>query len=272
MVNKKDLINKFINKIKILKKNKLINIYNNLLQYKKGGINIRARSHVRNPQPIFQQQPLIQYYPLQTQTKQPSVKIPPQKCYVINSDYTEDYIINKKKLLAPSKYDLNLNMQVSIDALRLYDVINYIITNFEKDNKKHKYICTNLKIFSTTDNFYIVKLLLFLENYLKKHNYKYTIDKKRKFIILNYSNEEYIIKYKYIIETNSIDVKIGKKQDTMSPTSRSRSNRQTVSQRSSNSSSSSNRQLINEKSKSKSKSEENSKSKSSVGLDYRSSS
>jgi hypothetical protein len=270
MVNKKDLINKFINKIKILKKNKLINIYNNLLQYKKGGINIRARSHVRNPQPIFQQQPLIQYYPLQTQTKQPSVKIPPQKCYVINSDYTEDYIINKKKLLAPSKYDLNLNMQVSIDALRLYDVINYIITNFEKDNKKHKYICTNLKIFSTTDNFYIVKLLLFLENYLKKHNYKYTIDKKRKFIILNYSNEEYIIKYKYIIETNSIDVKIGKKQDTMSPTSRSRSNRQTVSQRSSNSSSSSNRQLVNEKSKSKS--EENSKSKSSVGLDYRSSS
>jgi hypothetical protein len=250
MVNKKDIIIKFINKIKVLKKNKLINIYNNLLQFKKGGM-IKAKSRLtpvkKGTQQIIPQQQFIpqreqfipqrqqfipqreQFIPQRQQfippPQQQQIKNPNEKCFVRTIDYITDYINYKdKRLKAPRNFNLKLNIQTSIDAKRFYDIILKILTENQKILSNHRYLCTNLNILSTTDNFYLSKVLLFLENYFIKEKFvKYTMDKKKRLIFINYNNEDYIIKYRYDIETNSIDIKMGKKLDNSASLSRSRS-------------------------------------------------
>jgi hypothetical protein len=244
MVNKKDIIIKFINKIKVLKKNKLINIYNNLLQFKKGGM-IKAKSRLTPVKKGPQQQQFIpprqQFIPQQQQfipprqqfipqqqfipPRQEQIKNPNEKCFVRTIDYVTDYTNYKdKRLKAPRDFNLKLNIQTSVDAKRFYDIIIKILTENQNILSNHRYLCTNLKILSTTDNFYLSKVLLFLENYfIKENNLKYTMDKKKRLIFINYDKEDYVIKYRYDILTNSIDIKMGKKIDTSASLSRSRS-------------------------------------------------
>lgn len=237
MVNKKDLISKFINKIKRMKKNNLINIYNKLLMYKQGGL-IKVKTPkksqnqdnivIRRLQPQYQLPPQLLYPPqfpyqyIQHQPQQPQLitqKVSQGKCYVINDDITfED--VSKKKLLFPKKYDEKLTKQISIDASRFYNIISKIINDYDDKLNKFKYVCFNLNILSTTDNFYIFYVLLFLETYLNENKYKFSINKKENLINITYLNQEYIIRYKYDILTNSIDIKVGKKKDTVSSASK----------------------------------------------------
>ena len=174
--------------------------------------------------PFYQplQQPLQQplYQPLKSV---PFKKVPVEKCKIINIDYNTDYITEKKSLSAPKKYKLDLNMQTSIDAKRFYDIIILAIKNYNDELLKHRYLCFTLKILSTSDNFYIFHVLLFLEHYLKLNNDNYTINKNDKYIILKINNEEYVIKYKYNFFISSIDIKISRKKESDSSLSKSKS-------------------------------------------------
>jgi len=185
MINKKELINNFINKIKKLKTKYLLNIYNNLLNLKKGGLNT-----IQNK--------LLNY------------------CYIYNPTYSIDYIKNNQLLKYPPKYDKSINLQLSIDAYRFYSIINKIINDADNELNKYKFVCSNLKIFSTTDNFYLINLIIFLQYYFKNANQEANINKKNKIIKLKINDNNYIIQYKYHILTNFIDIKVSKKNNLSS--------------------------------------------------------
>lgn len=207
MVNKKEIITKFINKFKMMSKDKLLNLHNNLLKFKKGGN--------------------FYYYPQAQQYIQPIRRILPKKtierCKIIPVNYSTDYIRNDNILSAPRKYNLSLNMQTSIDAKRFYEIISLALQDYQDELSKNKYVCVTLKILSTSDNYYIFNVLLFLEHYLKKNKEDYTINKNEKYIILKRNNQEYIIKYKYDFFMSSIDIKIGKKRESNTTISKSKS-------------------------------------------------
>jgi len=178
------------------------------------------------PLPVYQGQPIpvgnYQHYLPMEQPKYKSLSMPKinKNCYIINIDVTKQYRINE--LLFPNKYEKHLNVQVSVDAYRLYQIIINImekINNHKKDKKimseltKFRFVCYSLKIFLTSDTNYINRVFIFFKYYLDQNGYKdkYNFDTNTNELKIDIDNDNELrvfLTYNKLFGT--IDIKIAK--------------------------------------------------------------
>ena len=258
VINKKNLIQKIYKYLNKLNKKKLENIYENLNKVVKGGLTnttqeyllgnpVIHRQEVRRrvlglidqplqvyqgqplpsqPLPVYQGQPLpvgnYQHYLPMEQPKYKSLSMPKinKNCYMFNIDVKKEYRINE--LLFPNKYEKHLNVQVSVDAYRLYQIIINImekINNHKKDKKimseltKFRFVCFSLKIFLTSDTNYINRVFIFFKYYLDQNGYKdkYNFDTNTNELKIDIDNDnELIVFLTYNKLFGTIDIKIAK--------------------------------------------------------------
>jgi len=178
------------------------------------------------PLPVYQGQPLpvgnYQHYLPMEQPKYKSLSMPKinKNCYMFNIDVKKEYRINE--LLFPNKYEKHLNVQVSVDAYRLYQIIINImekINNHKKDKKimseltKFRFVCFSLKIFLTSDTNYINRVFIFFKYYLDQNGYKdkYNFDTNTNELKIDIDNDnELIVFLTYNKLFGTIDIKIAK--------------------------------------------------------------
>jgi hypothetical protein len=174
-----------------------------------------------------------QYLPIE-KARAKSLSMPKinKNCYIYNIDIGKEYTINE--LLFPNKYEKYLNVQVSVDAFRLYQIIMKIMDDVikHKNNKSYKpelskfiFVCYSLKILLTTDSNYINRVLTFFKYYLdNKGGYKdkYDFNTKTNELKINMDDDNELrvfLTYNKLFGT--IDIKIVKETDKNLSVSRS---------------------------------------------------
>lgn len=229
-MNKKELINKIINKLKNLKKDKLIEIYNNFLInkyqlggthrriYKKSNIGLRKVSYQESTQqaPVListQQAPAPQQAPALATQQAVNIRFQGKAFSPRNMGTTYYHYIKLvdniksddmiKIIEDKLEFNKELTHQHLYDSKRLYNILN----NFYDQRNTYNYLTSTLQIFQTKDKNYIKDILLIVKKYceLKKKIFTYKFKKNK--ILFKFQNNSGIILYNMALNTLDIRFK-----------------------------------------------------------------